>query len=31
MAIPIIPKTKNALSRVVDKFFMMNDKATKKL
>ena len=29
MATPIIPKTKNALFRVVDKFFMMNDKATK--
>jgi hypothetical protein len=31
MATPIIPKTKNALFSVVDKFFIMNDKRTKKL
>ena len=31
MATPIIPKTKNALFRVVDKFFIMDDKRINKL
>jgi hypothetical protein len=31
MVTPIIPKTKNALFRVVDKFFIRDDKAIKKL
>jgi hypothetical protein len=31
MVTPIIPTTKNALFRVVDRFFIMNDKRMKKL